>query len=152
MKGSAVLVLYSTDIQLHLPSPSEHPRGKVLRCIEEPHSSVKLNEMLAAEELLKLILVPATIRQGFGITQLLVIESTLQGTLPRSIQTQGKITFIQLIKFHIASPQEQRKWKEDRVMGYDPRQGGVGPSLCDSHRSQERQKPRTLSVYIFTAS
>lgn len=136
-----MFVLYSTVIQLHLPSPTEHPRGKVLRCIKGPHSSVKQNEMLDAEELLKLILVPTTIRQGFGITQLLVIESTLQGTLPGSIQTQGKITFIQLIKFHIASPREQRKWKGDRVMDYDPGQGGVGPGLCDSQRSRERQSP-----------
>lgn len=117
-----------------------------------PHSSGNQNEMQAAEELLKLILVPATIRHGFGITQLLVIESTLQGTLPGSIQTQGKITFIQLIKFHIASPWEQRKWKGDRVMDYDPGQGRAGSGLCDSQHSQERQKPRTLSVYIATAS
>lgn len=66
---------------------------------------MKQDEILAAEELLQLILVPTTIRQEFGITQLLVIESTLQGTLPGSIQTGGKITFIQLIKFHIASSQ-----------------------------------------------
>ena len=65
---------------------------------------MKQNEILAAEELLKHILEPTTIRQEFGITQLLVIESTLRGTLPGPVQTGGEITFIQLIKFHIASP------------------------------------------------
>lgn len=44
------------------------PGWKVLRCIKGLHSSMKQDEILAAEELLKLILVPTTVRQEFGIT------------------------------------------------------------------------------------
>lgn len=43
------------------------------------------DEILATDELLKLILVPTTVRQEFGLTWLLVIESTLQGPLPGPI-------------------------------------------------------------------
>lgn len=41
---------------------------KVLRCIKGLHSSGKWEEILAAQELLRLTLVPTAGRQGLGIT------------------------------------------------------------------------------------
>lgn len=86
-----LFVLSSADTQLPCLFPHAGlSRVKALRCIKGLHRSVKQDAILTAEELLKLILVPTTIRREFGITQLLVIESTLQGTLPGSIQTGEK--------------------------------------------------------------
>ena len=68
LQESALLVLSSQLLgYLVLPLQSS-PGRKVLRCIKGLHSSVKQDEILAAEELLKLILVPTTVRQEFGVT------------------------------------------------------------------------------------